>query len=48
MIKDMIFGTVRGLGLFFFGMRLMSEGSKKTIAEKKTLLVFSGVCDLCL
>ncbi len=39
MIKSMIFGTVGGLGLFLFGMGLMSEGLKKVAGQKlKNLL----------
>jgi len=39
MIKEMIFGTVGGLGLFLFGMVLMSEGLKKAAGQKlKTIL----------
>jgi phosphate:Na+ symporter len=34
MIKDMIFGTVGGLGLFLFGMGFMSEGLKKVAGQK--------------
>ncbi len=34
MIKDMIFGTAGGLGLFLFGMILMSEGLKKAAGKK--------------
>ena len=34
MIKDMIFGTVGGLGLFLFGMSLMSDGLKKVAGQK--------------
>ncbi len=34
MIRDMIFGTVGGLGLFLFGMVLMSEGLKKAAGPK--------------
>ena len=34
MIMKMIFGTVGGLGLFLFGMVLMSEGLKKAAARK--------------
>ncbi|OHB58705.1 MAG: hypothetical protein A2173_04865 [Planctomycetes bacterium RBG_13_44_8b] len=34
MIKDMIFGTIGGLGLFLFGMVLMSEGLKKAAGSK--------------
>jgi len=34
MIKDMIFGTVGGLGLFLFGMGLMSDGLKKVAGQK--------------
>jgi len=39
MIKDMIFGVVGGLGLFLFGMGLMSDGLKKVAGQKlKNLL----------
>ena len=39
MIEDMIFGTVGGLGLFLFGMGLMSDGLKKVAGQKlKSLL----------
>ncbi|PKL46616.1 MAG: hypothetical protein CVV39_06990 [Planctomycetes bacterium HGW-Planctomycetes-1] len=34
MIKDIIFGTIGGLGLFLFGMGLMSEGLKKAAGQK--------------
>jgi len=34
MVKEMIFGTVGGLGLFLFGMVLMSEGLKKAAGQK--------------
>jgi phosphate:Na+ symporter len=34
MVKDMIFGTVGGLGLFLFGMSLMSDGLKKVAGKK--------------
>ena len=34
MIKDMIFGVAGGLGLFLFGMILMSEGLKKAAGNK--------------
>ena len=34
MVKEMIFGTVGGLGLFLFGMGLMSEGLKKVAGQK--------------
>jgi len=34
MIKDMIFGVAGGLGLFLFGMILMSEGLKKAAGKK--------------
>jgi phosphate:Na+ symporter len=38
-IKDMIFGTIGGLGLFLFGMQLMTDGLKKTAGQKlKSLL----------
>ncbi len=33
-IKDMIFGTIGGLGLFLFGMQLMTDGLKKTAGQK--------------
>jgi phosphate:Na+ symporter len=39
MIKDMIFGTIGGLGMFLFGMSLLSEGLKKVAGQKlKSLL----------
>jgi phosphate:Na+ symporter len=39
MVKDMIFGTVGGLGLFLFGMGQMSDGLKKVAGHKlKSLL----------
>jgi len=34
MVKDMIFYTVGGLGLFLFGMGLMSEGLKKAASRR--------------
>jgi phosphate:Na+ symporter len=34
MIKEMIFGTVGGLGLFLFGMGFMSNGLKKVAGQK--------------
>jgi len=39
MVKDMICGTVGGLGMFLFGMSLLSEGLKKVAGQKlKSLL----------
>ncbi|MHC4371102.1 MAG: Na/Pi symporter, partial [Planctomycetota bacterium] len=39
MVKGMVFGTVGGLGLFLFGMGLMSDGLKKVAGQKlKSLL----------
>ncbi|MDT8302463.1 MAG: Na/Pi cotransporter family protein [Sedimentisphaerales bacterium] len=34
MVKEMIFGTMGGLGLFLFGMGLMSNGLKKIAGQK--------------
>lgn len=34
MVKEIIFGTAGGLGLFMFGMVLMSEGLKKAAGQK--------------
>ncbi|MHC4571674.1 MAG: Na/Pi symporter, partial [Planctomycetota bacterium] len=34
MIKDMIFGTIGGLGMFLFGMGLMSESLKKVAGQR--------------
>ncbi|MGB2861793.1 MAG: Na/Pi cotransporter family protein [Sedimentisphaerales bacterium] len=34
MIRTMIFGTIGGLGLFLFGMGLMSDGLKKVAGQK--------------
>jgi phosphate:Na+ symporter len=41
MIKEMIFGIVGGLGLFLFGMTLMSEGLKKVAGQKLRSLLGS-------
>ena len=39
MLKDLFFGTIGGLGLFLFGMGLMSDGLKKVAGQKlKSLL----------
>jgi len=39
MVKDMIFSMVGGLGMFLFGMSLLSEGLKKVAGQKlKSLL----------
>ena len=38
-IRGMLFGTIGGLGLFLFGMGLMSDGLKKVAGQKlKSLL----------
>ncbi len=38
-VREMIFGIIGGLGLFLFGMRLMSDGLKKVAGQKlKNLL----------
>lgn len=34
MVRDVIFGTIGGLGLFLFGMGLMSDGLKKAAGAK--------------
>ena len=41
MVKDMIFGTIGGLGLFLFGMQLLSEGLKKAAGQKIRKLLSS-------
>ena len=41
MVKDIIFGTVGGLGLFLFGMSLLSEGLKKAAGRKVRRLLSS-------
>ncbi|MFH1846296.1 MAG: Na/Pi cotransporter family protein [Candidatus Omnitrophota bacterium] len=33
-MKDLIFGLIGGLGFFFFGMKIMSEGLKKIAGER--------------
>jgi len=33
-VKDMVFGTVGGLGLFLFGMGLLSQGLKKAAGDR--------------
>jgi phosphate:Na+ symporter len=39
MIRDMILGTIGGLGLFLFGMMLMSDGLKKAAGQRlRTIL----------
>ncbi len=59
MIKDTIFGVVGGLGMFLFGMSLLSDGLKKVAGQKlKNLLesltrrriiaVFVGALVTCL
>lgn len=34
MVKDVLFGTIGGLGLFLFGMGMMSDGLKKVAGQK--------------
>ena len=34
MFKEMLFGVIGGLGLFLFGMRLMSEGLRKVAGDR--------------
>jgi phosphate:Na+ symporter len=41
MVKDMIFGTVGGLGLFLFGMGIMSEGLKKAASRRVRKLLMA-------
>jgi len=41
MVKDMIFGTIGGLGLFLFGMQLLSEGLKKAAGQRIRKLLSS-------
>jgi phosphate:Na+ symporter len=41
MLKEMLFGTVGGLGLFLFGMGLMSDGLKKVAGQKLRKIVES-------
>ena len=59
MIKDMIFGTVGGLGLFLFGMGLMSDGLKKVagqglkslleaLTKHRVIAVIVGALTTCL
>jgi phosphate:Na+ symporter len=59
MVKEMIFGTMGGLGLFLYGMGLMTDGLKKVAGQKlKSLLealtkhrviaVFVGALTTCL
>ena len=40
-LKEMLFGTVGGLGLFLFGMGLMSDGLKKVAGQKLRKIVES-------
>lgn len=39
MFEEMIFGTIGGLGLFLFGMGIMSEGLKKAAGQKTRKLL---------
>jgi len=41
MIKDIIFGTVGGLGLFLFGMEILSEGLKKIAGHRARKILSS-------
>jgi len=41
MVKDMIFGMVGGLGLFLFGVELLSDGLKKAAGQKVRKLLSS-------
>ena len=41
MVKEMIFGTIGGLGLFLFGMQLLSEGLKKAAGQRIRKLLSS-------
>jgi hypothetical protein len=34
MIKEVLFGTLGGLGIFLYGMKLMSDGLKRISGEK--------------
>ena len=47
-LKDMIFGTMGGLGLFLFGMGMMSDGLKKALVKqiKISCTVKFGISDL--
>ena len=58
-IKEMIFGTIGGLGLFLFGMGLLSDGLKKVAGQKlrklltvltrhRVIAVFVGALTTCL
>ncbi|MDD5458913.1 MAG: Na/Pi cotransporter family protein [Phycisphaerae bacterium] len=46
MVKDMIFGVVGGLGLFLYGMGLLSDGLKKVAGKKlkKLLEILTKRC----
>jgi phosphate:Na+ symporter len=59
MIKDMIFSVVGGLGLFLFGMGIMSEGLKKAASQRvrqlltaltkhRVIAVLIGAATTCL
>lgn len=39
MLKELIFGTIGGLGLFLFGMGLMSDGLKKVAGQRLKALL---------
>jgi phosphate:Na+ symporter len=40
-LREMLFGTVGGLGLFLFGMGLMSDGLKKVAGQRLRKIVES-------
>ncbi len=59
MVKDMIFGVVGGLGLFLFGMGILSEGLKKVAGKRlrkflaaltkhRVIAVLVGAATTCL
>ncbi|MHC4396268.1 MAG: Na/Pi cotransporter family protein [Planctomycetota bacterium] len=59
MLKEMIFGAVGGLGLFLFGMGLMSDGLKKvagqglkslleSLTKRRVIAVLIGALTTCL
>ncbi|MFC1764581.1 Na/Pi cotransporter family protein [Planctomycetota bacterium] len=39
MLKDLVFGTIGGLGLFLFGMGMMSDGLKKMAGQRLKALL---------
>ena len=47
MVKDMIFGIVGGLGLFLFGMGLLSDGLKRVAGQRFAKRIYRRKAWVC-